>query len=102
MLENGIVVCMCNFGYSGKICMYLKNRCCFYLVVLCLKGGECIVNFYCINIEVCLKDWDGFLCRNEFIFLFWDLECLWVVCKNDGYCYNGRCCCWFGYIGEFC
>lgn len=70
MLENGIVVCMCNFGFSGKICMYLKNRCCFYLVVLCLKGGECIVNFYCINIEVCLKDWDGFMCRNEFIFLF--------------------------------
>lgn len=102
VLENGTAVCMCNPGFSGKTCTYSKNRCRPYSAALCLKGGECIVNSYRTNTEVCPKDWDGPLCRNESISLLRDLECPRVVCKNDGHCFNGRCCCRPGYTGEFC
>ncbi|XP_078316701.1 uncharacterized protein LOC111119087 [Crassostrea virginica] len=102
VLENGTSVCMCRSGFSGKTCTYTTKMCRPYSAALCVKESECIVNSYRPNMDVCPSNWEGPLCRNESIPLSRDLECPRVVCKNDGHCYNGRCCCRSGYRGQFC
>lgn len=102
MLNNGTVVCMCRPGFSGKTCTHSQDMCRPFSDALCFRDSECMVKSFRPHMEVCPNSWKGPLCRNGSIPLSRDGECPRIVCKNDGHCYNGKCCCRPGYKGEFC
>ncbi|XP_061191549.1 uncharacterized protein LOC133199695 [Saccostrea echinata] len=102
VLGNGTAICVCKPGFSGKTCAHSNTLCRPYSDALCFSGSQCMLKSFRTNTEICPHGWRGPICRNGSIALSRDLECPRVVCKNDGHCFNGRCCCRPGYKGEFC
>ncbi|XP_062570839.1 uncharacterized protein LOC134232878 [Saccostrea cucullata] len=102
VLGNGTAFCVCKQGFSGKTCAHSNNLCRPYSDALCFSGSQCMLKSFRTNTDICPHGWAGPICRNGSIALSRDLECPRVVCKNDGHCFNGKCCCRPGYKGEFC